>query len=107
MSNIKANDLHKPEICAKIAERTDLPLRAVNRFYDAFADTVIEEVAKGKTVHIRRLGKFSARFFNAHTKKHPVTGVSHIIEGRWRPFFHFGETFKRTVKLLGGVYTNE
>ena len=103
--DLENTSLHKPEICAKIAERTDLPLRAVNRFFDTFADVILEEVAKGKTVHFIRVGKFSTRFFEGgHIKTHPVTGARHVLEGRWRPSFKFGETFKRTVKRLRGAF---
>ena len=107
MSNkdLKATDLHKPEICAKIAERTDIPLRAVSKMFDAFADVVIEEVAQGKTVHLHRVGRFDTRFVKGgRMMKHPVSGEQIMIESNWRPRFKFGETFKRTVKRLRGAF---
>lgn len=107
MSNMKDTDLHKPEICAKIAERSGLPLRAVNRFFDTFIDVVLEEVEQGKTVHVRRLGKFYAQFFKGgQSRKHPVTGEETIQKGKWRPCFRPGETFKRLINKMGGETDN-
>ena len=103
--DLKDTELRKPEICAKIAERTDIPLRAVNRIFDTFADVIIEEVAQGKTVHFTRVGKFYARYFKGGRKmKHPATGEPFVIEGNWRPCFRLSEPFRRTVKRLRGTF---
>lgn len=90
----------KPELCAKVAERTQLPLRAVYRFFDAYHDIVIEEVKKGNEVHVRGFGKFSRKFIRGQVKKHPTTGEDYEIRERWRPIFGFGKAFKREIGAL-------
>ena len=103
MSELKDTELYKPELCAKIAERSGLPLRAVNRMFDTFIEVILEEVSQGKTVNIRRIGKFYAQYFTGgQSRKHPMTGKVTIQPGKWRPCFRFGETFKRLVKQIGG-----
>ena len=96
-----ADQLHKPDLCAKIAERTGLPLRAVTRFFDAYHDVIMEEVARGRVVHLHRFGKFHSRHMKSQKRIHPGTGEEQIVPEMWRPSFRFGETFKRTVRRLG------
>ena len=89
--------LGKPELCAKIAVETGLPLRAVNKFFDAYHNVIMHAVYEGDTVQVSGFGKFYRRLMPERYSTHPVTGKEHIALPRMVPRFKAGEKFKRVV----------
>lgn len=66
--------LNKPELINEIAEKTGETKAAVERFMNAFQDSVISHVAEGSEVKISGFAAFGKATRSARTVKNPRTG---------------------------------
>jgi len=64
----------KAELVAKLAEKTGSDKASANQMLGALADIVADEVARGGSVTLPGLGKFSSRERPARTVRNPATG---------------------------------
>lgn len=66
--------MKKQELIQRIAEEVNVPKPKVKAVVDKVFDIVSEEIAKGETVSVPGLGKFTTQERPATTKTNPETG---------------------------------
>lgn len=70
----------KIEIVTKIAKRLDLPIEVVAAVVDEFTARVIDELAQGEPVTLRKFGSFRPIVRNARRARNPETGEYFIAK---------------------------
>lgn len=66
--------VNKTELIADIAEKTDTTKASVERFLNAFQESVLENIQEGHDVNISGFAKFSVETRAARVMKNPRTG---------------------------------
>lgn len=66
--------LNKPDLIAKVAEKTGESKAATERFLNAFQETVVDSVAEGLEVKISGFAAFAPALRSARVMKNPRTG---------------------------------
>jgi DNA-binding protein HU-beta len=66
--------MKKQELIQRIAEEVNVPKPKVKAVVDKVFDIVAEEIAKGETVSVPGLGKFTTQERPATTRTNPETG---------------------------------
>ena len=93
----KKETLGKPEMCAAIAEKTGVPLKAVSKVWDAYHSTIMGAISENHKVVIRGFGTFSSRYSPEHYGRNPQTEEEIVITEKVVPTLRFGAVFKRSV----------
>jgi DNA-binding protein HU-beta len=87
----------KAELIEKMAAASDCSKAAAGKSLDAFIDSVVGSVKKGKKVSLVGFGTFSVSKRKARTGRNPKTGATIKIAARKVPKFSAGKAFKDAV----------
>jgi DNA-binding protein HU-beta len=87
----------KAELIEKMAAASDCSKAAAGKSLDAFIDSVVASVKKGKKVSLVGFGTFSVSKRKARTGRNPKTGATIKIAARKVPKFSAGKAFKDAV----------
>lgn len=92
--------MNKQQLIAKMMEKTktDLSKAAVEKFANAFIDTVKESVAAGDPVQLVGFGTFEVRQRASRECRNPQTGETLLVPACKVPAFKPGKAFKEIVK---------
>ena len=87
----------KAELIEKMAAASDCSKAAAGKALDAFVDSVVSSVKKGKKVSLVGFGTFGVSKRKARTGRNPKTGATIKIAARKVPKFSAGKAFKDAV----------
>lgn len=86
--------MSKPELAAKIAEKTGLSKSDAAKAVDAFTESVTEALKAGDKVALVGFGTFSVGDRAARVGKNPQTGAAVQIPAAKVPKFKVGKSLK-------------
>ena len=89
--------MNKQELAAVVAAKSGLTKVDAEKAVKAFAEAVVEEVAKKGAVRLVGFGTFEARERAARTGRNPQTGKEIKIAAATVPAFKAGKAFKAAV----------
>lgn len=89
--------LNKPDVVAKVAEKTGLTKRDVSAVVEAFIKLVEESLVQGVAVQLIGFGKFEVRHRAARKGRNPQTGAQLDIPAVDSPAFKAGQSLKDAV----------
>lgn len=88
----------KPELIAKIAEKTNLSKKQAAAAVATLTDTIIEELKAGAKITIPSLGTFEIKERAARTGHNPRTGETVEIAAKHVPAFKPAKALKDAVE---------
>ena len=94
---MSGNILTKKEIIEAIVSKTGGEKKQANAFLDALSDTIIEEVAKGNTIPLNKVGRISAKMRSQRTGINPSTKEKLVIPAKRVPRISFASAIKDAV----------
>ena len=89
--------MNKSELCAALANKTEMSKKDADKFVNAFVDVVSETLAAGDKVQVIGFGSFEVKSRAARTARNPRTGEEIQIEASKSPVFKAGKALKDVV----------
>ena len=89
--------MNKSELCAALANKTEMSKKDADKFVNAFVDVVSETLAAGDKVQVIGFGSFEVKSRAARTARNPRTGEEIQIEASKAPVFKAGKALKDVV----------
>lgn len=89
--------MNKPELIAKVAERTDSTKKVTEEIISALFDVMIEALVAGDRVVLSGFGSFEVHERAKKTGRNPQTGEEMLIEGSKAPVFKSAKVFREAV----------
>ena len=88
--------MHKKELLKAISDKVNVPGNLVNDVLNAFTETVVDALKKGKTVRLPKFGTFRLKKLSA--RKVVLNGKEYDIEEREIPDFTYSTKVKEQFK---------
>ncbi|WP_308507156.1 HU family DNA-binding protein [Mycoplasmopsis anatis] len=76
---LKRGLMTKKEFISKIAERCDVPVKEVDKFFDAFVFVLKEELIAEERVQLSDLGTFTTQIKRGRTTTNPFSPTKEVI----------------------------
>ncbi len=89
--------MNKSELCAALANKTEMSKKDADKFVNAFVDVVSETLAAGDKIQVIGFGSFEVKSRAARTARNPRTGEEIQIEASKSPVFKAGKALKDVV----------
>lgn len=89
--------MNKPELVAKVADKTNYTKKQVEEITAAVFDVIIDALGKGDKAVISGFGTFEVHERAKKTGRNPQTGEEILIEGSKAPVFKSAKVFKDYV----------
>ena len=89
--------MNKSELCAALANKTEMSKKDADKFVNAFVDVVSETLAAGDKIQVIGFGSFEVKSRAARTARNPRTGEEIQIESSKSPVFKAGKALKDVV----------
>ena len=86
--------LHKTELVAAIAEKTELSKKDAEKALKAFTDVITEQLKNGEKVQLVGFGTFEVSERAAREGRNPLTGEAMQIKASKTPKFKAGKALK-------------
>ena len=87
--------MNKQELLRAVAEKAGMTIKDTGCFYDAFVETLKEELKKGEKIALVGFGTFSAKKREARTAINPRAKVN--VPATVVPTLKFGKAFKEEL----------
>lgn len=92
--------MHKYQIVANIAAKTNLPHSTVEKVIDTFTDMTAELMTRGESVVISGFGVFEPKSRSSRVGRNPHTGEAVEIPARVMPNFKPAQGLKDRVSAM-------
>lgn len=89
--------MNKVELCAKVAEKTEITKKDATLVVDTVIDTIKETIASGEKISLVGFGTFDITERAAREGRNPLTGESIKIKASKSPKFKASKAFKELV----------
>lgn len=89
----KTVKLTKEDFIKSIAEKTGMSKKDATLFFNAFVETVKEELKKKREISIRGFGRFLVKKRKERRGRNPRTGEEIVIPAKEVPAFVFSKKF--------------
>ena len=89
--------MNKQELLRAVAEKAGMTIKDTGCFYDAFVETLKEELKKGEKIALVGFGTFSAKKREARTAINPRTKAKVNVPATVVPTLKFGKAFKEEL----------
>ena len=89
--------MNKQELLRAVAEKSGMTIKDTGVFYDAFVETVKEEMKKGEKIALVGFGTFSVKKREARTAINPRTKAKVNVPATVVPSLKFGKAFKEEL----------
>ena len=89
--------MNKQELLRAVAEKAEMTIKDTGVFYDAFVETVKEEMKKGEKIALVGFGTFSVKKREARTAINPRTKAKVNVPATVVPTLKFGKAFKEEL----------
>ena len=89
--------MNKPELIAKIAEKTNYTKKQVEEITASVFEVIMDTLASGDKAVISGFGTFEVHERAKKTGRNPQTGEEILIEGSMAPVFKSAKVFKDYV----------
>ncbi len=94
VASIRRNFMNKSEFIRAYADNLGVTIKDAEKNFNAFLDTLTENLKKGEYVHISGFATFSVKEKNARDGVNPLTGEKVVIEACNAPVIKFSKTYK-------------
>lgn len=89
--------MNKQEMLRAVADRSGMTIKDTGVFYEAFVETLKENLKKGEKIALVGFGTFSAKKKEARTAINPRTKEKVSVPASVAPSLKFGKTFKEEL----------
>jgi len=89
--------MNKQELLRAVAEKAGMTIKDTGVFYEAFVETLKEEMKKGEKIALVGFGTFSAKKREARTAINPRTKAKVNVPATVVPTLKFGKAFKEEL----------
>ena len=89
--------MNKQELLRAVAEKSGMTIKDSGVFYEAFVETVKEEMKKGEKIALVGFGTFSVKKREARTAINPRTKAKVNVPATVVPSLKFGKAFKEEL----------
>ncbi len=86
--------MNKNEFVRSYADTLGVTIKEAEKYFNAFVDTLTENLKKGEYVHISNFATFSVKAKNARDGVNPLTGEKVVIEACNAPVIKFSKAYK-------------
>ncbi len=93
-----AEKLFKKDLAERLADEMDMTKKDAAGIIDFLAETIVEELAKGNTVTIKEIGKFSVTQKEAHTGINPKTLEKVEVPAKKAVTFRASKSLKDSIQ---------
>ena len=89
--------MNKQELLRAVAEKAGMTIKDTGVFYEAFVETLKEEMKNGEKIALVGFGTFSAKKREARTAINPRTKAKVNVPATVVPTLKFGKAFKEEL----------
>ncbi len=89
--------MNKTELIDKIVEKTGMPKAGIDKFLNAFTETVTETLTNGEKVQMIGFGTFETRARGPRQARNPKDGSIVKVPASKAPVFKVGKALKDAV----------
>ena len=86
--------MNKNEFIRSYADTLGVTIKDAEKYFNAFVDTLTENLKKGEYVHISNFATFDIKAKNARDGVNPLTGEKVVIEACNAPVVKFSKAYK-------------
>ena len=90
--------MNKAELCAALTKETGFSKKDVERFTEAFIETITESLQQGDKVQFTGFGTFAVKERAARKARNPRTGEEIEVAASKAAVFTAGKALKNSVK---------